>query len=218
EESYHLAAGEKLMKAIAVAAALDAANFGVEELQRTVNLWSPRGLEMFGSELGGGLVKGVFKTLSNGEAQRLYIGEVSEKVRDTNLAIVQAKGRLSREEAEATLRRVVERGEPVRGVGKEDLLYVPDRRFFRIRGLAEYGRYRYGGSDTPGIGYVYLPYGVQGDLLADGPTPVDRRASADYLETVLPDRYRTSRHWAFVQDEFLFNERWGDPVPASDST
>ena len=217
EESYHLAAGEKLMKAIAVAAALEGGNFGVEDLQRTLNMWYPRGLEMFGSELGGALVKGVFKTLSNGEAQRIYIDEVSDKVRDTNLAIVKAKGRLTRDEAEAALRRIVERGETAHGVTQADLLYLPDRRFFRIRGLAEYGRYRYGGSDAPGVGYVYLPYGIHGNLLTDGGRPIDRTAYANYLATALPERYMTSRHWTFVKDEFLFNDRWGQPVPVSDS-
>src|SRR5881397_114712 len=53
EESYHLAAGEKLLKAIAVAGVMDGGNYGIEEVQRTVNMWFPRGLEMFGSELGG---------------------------------------------------------------------------------------------------------------------------------------------------------------------
>ena len=23
----------------------------------------------------------------------------------------------------------------------------------------------------------------------------------------------TSRHWTFVKDEFLFNDKWGDPEP-----
>src|SRR5206468_35146 len=80
EESYHLAAGETLMKAIAVAGILDGGNFGIEDLQQTLNMWYPRGLEMFGSELGGDLVKGVFKTLKNGEAQTIYIDEVRGKV------------------------------------------------------------------------------------------------------------------------------------------
>src|SRR6059036_3284482 len=45
EESYHLAAGEKLLKAIVVAGALDGGNFGLDEVQRSLNMWSPRGLE-----------------------------------------------------------------------------------------------------------------------------------------------------------------------------
>ena len=211
EESYHLAAGETLMKAIAVAATLDGGNFGIEDLQKTLNMWYPRGLEMFGSELGGGLVKGVFKTLTNGEAQKIYIEEVRGKVKDVNLAIIQAKARCTREEAEAALRRIEERGETVHGLTKADLVFLPDRRFFRIRGLAEYGDYRYPGADAAGVGYVYLPHDVRGAMLSRDGKPVDRDDYVEYLRTVLPERYMTSRHWDFVKDEFLFNAKWGEP-------
>jgi len=214
EESYHLAAGETLMKAIAVAAISDGGNFGIEDLQHTLNMWYPRGLEMFGSELGGDLVKGVFKTLKNAEAQRIYIDEVLGKVKDVNLAIVQAKARCTREEAEAILRRVLETREAVKGVGPDDLVFLPDRRFFRIRGLAEYGDYRMAGSEAAGVGYVYLPYDVHGNLLTDRGKPIERGAYVDYLRTVLPDRYMRSRHWEFVKEEFLFNEKWGTPEAA----
>src|SRR5688572_4470071 len=135
EESYHLAAGETLMKAIAVAAISDGGNFGLEDLQQTLNMWYPRGLEMFGSELGGDLVKGVFKTLKNAEAQSIYIDEVRGKVKDANLAIISAKLRCTRGEAEGIFRRL-EKGETVHDLTKDDLLFLPDRRFFRIRGLA----------------------------------------------------------------------------------
>src|SRR5207247_1914792 len=145
EESYHLAAGEKLLKAIAVAGALDGGNFGLEEVQRSLNMWSPRGLEMFGSELGGAAVKGLFKTLGNDEAQRIYLDEVAGKVRDINLAVVGAKLKAPREEAKRALARL-EGGERVDGMAPEDLLRLPHRRFFRIRGLAEYGDYMLPGS------------------------------------------------------------------------
>ena len=211
EESYHLAAGETLMKAIAVAAILDGGNFGIEDLQKTLNMWYPRGLEMFGSELGGDLVKGVFKTLKNAEAQSIYVDEVLGKVKDANLAIVQAKAGCKREEAEAILRRIDDKGETVRGIEPRDLLFLPDRRFFRIRGLAEFGDYRMPGSDAAGVGYVYFPYDVRGKLLTSGGKPLDRGAYVDYLKTVLPERYMRSRHWEFVKEEFLFNEKWGTP-------
>jgi hypothetical protein len=203
------------MKAIAVAATLDGGNFGISDLQKTLNMWYPRGLEMFGSELGGDLVKGVFKTLKNGEAQAIYIEEVRGKVKDVNLAIIQAKGRCTREEAEAVLRRIVDQVETVRGLSKDDLLFLPDRRFFRIRGLAEFGNYRMAGSDAAGVGYVYAPYDVHGSLLTTGGKPIEKDAYAAYLKTVLPDRYMSSRHWTFVKSEFLFNEKWGEPEPAA---
>src|SRR5205814_8681812 len=107
--------------------------------QHTLNMWYPRGLEMFGSELGGDLVKGVFKTLKNAEAQRIYIDEVLGKVKDVNLAIVQAKARCTREEAEAILSRVLETRHADKGVGPDAVVSLPDRRFFRIPALATYG-------------------------------------------------------------------------------
>ncbi len=217
EESYHLAAGETLMKAIAAAAIQDGGNFGVEDLQETINMWYPRGLEMFGSELGGGLVKGVFKTLTNGEAQAIYIEEVRGKVKDVNLAIIQSKARCAKDEAERILARL-EKGETLHGLSKDDLVFLPDRRFFRIRGLQEFGDFRNVGSDSPGVGYVYLPYDVRGNLLTHDGKPINRGDYADYLRTVLPDRYMTSRHWTFVKDEFLFNDKWGEPEAARKSS
>ncbi len=178
-------------------------------------MWYPRGLEMFGSELGGDLVKGVFKTLKNAEAQAIYIDEVLGKVKDANLAIIQAKARCTREEADAILRRIQQKSENVHGLTKDDLLFLPDRRFFRIRGLREFGDYRYEDSDTAGVGYVYLPYDVHGTLMQNGGRPIERDAFVDYLKGVLPARYMTSRHWEFVKDDFLFNEKWGAPEPVS---
>ena len=218
EESYHLAAGETLMKAIAVAGIMDGGNFGIEDLQQTLNMWYPRGLEMFGSELGGDLVKGVFKTLKNSEAQAIYVDEVQGKVKDVNLAIVQARARCSRDEAEAILRRILNQRETIHGLTKDDLIFLPDRRFFRIRGLAEYGDYRMAGSDAAGVGYVYLPYDVHGNLLMEGGRSIERDAYVDYLRTSLPERYMHSRHWEFVKEEFLFNEKWAAAERALDRT
>ena len=213
EESYHLAAGEKLLKAIAVAAVLDGGNFGIADVQKSLNLWFPRGLEMFGSELGGAAVKGIFKTLGNEEAQRIYIDEVAGKVRDVNLAVIAAKMKCTREEAKKILARIESR-ETVPGLGEEDLLKLPDRRFFRIRGLAEYGDYALPGAGFAGVGYVYLPYAVDGTLLTDRGTPIDRERYIEYLSMVLPKRYMESRHFRFVKEEFLFNPKWGEPIHA----
>jgi hypothetical protein len=176
-------------------------------------MWFPRGLEMFGSELGGAAVKGLFKTLGNDEAQRIYMDEVAGKVRDTNLAVVGAKLKVPREEAKRALARI-ESGERVDGLGPEDLLRPPHRRFFRIRGLAEYGDYMLEGSGFSGVGFVYLPFDVNGNLLTENGKPIDRERYIEYLHTVLPKDYMDSRHFRFVKEEFLFNPKWGDPVPA----
>jgi len=215
EESYHLAAGETLLRAIGAAAVLDGGNFGVEDMQKRINMWYPRGLEMFGSELGGMQVKGKFKTLTNDEAQRLYIQEVAGKVRDINLAIVAAKVGVTRDAAEPYLERI-QAGETVHGLAADDLVRQPHRRFFRIRGLAEYGDFQLPGRLGQGVGYVYLPFDVTGNLLTQdgtpGGEPIEREAYADYLKVVLPPEYMSSRHWEFVKREFLHNETWGEPA------
>src|SRR3989442_14536980 len=115
---------------------------------------------MFGSELGGDVVKGVFKTLKNREAQVIYIEEVLGKVKDANLAIIQAKARCSRDEADAGLRRITQKGETVHGLTKDDLLFLPDRRFFRIRRPPEVGEYRNPRSGAPRGGEVRPPSDV----------------------------------------------------------
>jgi len=214
EESYHLAAGEKLMEAIAVASVLEGGNTGVEELQKTLNMWFPRGLEMFGAELGGQMTKGIFKTLSNDEAQRLYIQEVAGKVKNTNLAVIQAKAKVPKEEAERVLARIL-KGEEVHGLTAKDMLYLPDRRFWRIRGLREYGDYALPDANFTGVGYVYLPYDTRGNLLLQDGKPMEREPFLDYLKTALPARYLNSRHMEFVKRDFLFNETWGSPEKVS---
>ena len=220
EESYHLAAGEKLLRAIGAASALNVANFGVEDMQKRINMWYPRGMEMFGSELGGMQVKGKFKTLTNREAQAIYEREVAGKIRDINLSIVAARARCTKDQAEPLVDRILS-GETVHGLTTADLVYQPDRRFFRIRGLTEYGDFQLPGRLGQGVGFVYLPYDVHGTLLtengkADG-KPIAKEDYVEYLRTVLPPEYMTSRHWDFVKRDFLFNPTWGDPVRVTGS-
>src|SRR3972149_5532897 len=105
----------------------------MDHLQTHLNMWFPRGLEMFGSELGGLAVKGKFKTLANGPAQQMYLEESRGKVRDINLSAVAAKVGCSRDAAEVYLERILA-GETVEGLTKDDLLFLPDRRVFPIRG------------------------------------------------------------------------------------
>jgi len=108
----------------------------METLQHSVNKWYPRGLEMFGDERGGDTnVKFGFKDMKNREAQDLYIDEVVRMIRDINTRFLRARfpdetpDRI--DHVLATLER--ERGS-WRGVRYEDLLRIPDRRFFRRKG------------------------------------------------------------------------------------
>ncbi|MFQ6013658.1 MAG: hypothetical protein ACE5LS_08485, partial [Thermoplasmata archaeon] len=213
EESYHLAAGERLTRAIAVAATLDGGNFGIEDLQHTINAWYPRGLEMFGSELSGQQVKGVFKTLANAEAQALFSREVRGKVRDINLAVIMAKARVPRARAAQILHRIQDGGETVEGLGPEDLVRLPDRRFFRFRGLTEFAEYRERDPETGRLGYVYLPYDLDGHLMADGRKPIPREEYIEYLRTVLPKRYLNCKHWEDMKAKFVLHPRWQDSDP-----
>ncbi|MDX1535078.1 MAG: hypothetical protein R3291_05610, partial [Thermoplasmata archaeon] len=210
---YHLAAGERLTKAIAVAATLDGGNYGIEDLQHTINVWYPRGLEMFGSELSGQQVKGVFKTLANAEAQAIFTREVKGKVRDVNLAVIMAKAGVDRSRAAQMLNRIQGMGETVEGLRPEDLLRLPDRRFFRFRGLQEFADFRQRDPETGRLGYVYLPYDLDGHLMVEGRKPIPREEYVEYLKTVLPERYLNCDHWADMRDEFLLNPRWQDSDP-----
>src|SRR2546422_9580140 len=53
EESYHLAAGETLMKAIAVAGVQNGGDVGIEDVRKAPHRRYPPGVGMFGSEGGG---------------------------------------------------------------------------------------------------------------------------------------------------------------------
>ena len=214
EESYHLAAGERLTKAIAVAGTLDGGNFGIKDLQHTINAWYPRGLEMFGSELSGQQVKGVFKTLLNAEAQAIFTLEVEGKVQDINLSVIMDKTGMDRTRASQILKRIQRTGETVQGLGPADLVRLPDRRFFRFRGLTEFADHRERDPETGRLGYVYLPYDLDGQLMADGGKPVPRETYVEYLRTVLPDRYLNCPHWEDMKTKFLLNPRWQDSDPS----
>ena len=61
-------------------------------LQRTLNKWLPRGLEMFGDERGGGTnVKYGMKPMKNAEAQKAYYEEVKKVLHDLNMRYVRAR-------------------------------------------------------------------------------------------------------------------------------
>ena len=61
-------------------------------MQRALNLWFPRGLEMFGNEHGGETaITFGFKDKTNGIAQAEYFEEVRGVVRNMNVAIVQER-------------------------------------------------------------------------------------------------------------------------------
>jgi 1,2-phenylacetyl-CoA epoxidase catalytic subunit len=81
----------------------------MEMLQKAINKWLPRGLEMFGDERGGGTnVRFGLKPMKNAEAQDQYYEEVRKVVRDLNTRYLRARlpdldGETSAEEASREL-------------------------------------------------------------------------------------------------------------------
>jgi benzoyl-CoA 2,3-epoxidase subunit B len=137
EEAFHLAAGVVPMRRWAQKAAQGDPLISMEMIQHAINKWVPRGLEMFGDERGGDTnVKFGFKDLKNGEASDQYHAELVKMVRDINSRFMRARfPELTAEAAETALAGLEQTRGSFRGVKFEDLLRVPDKRFFRRKGI-----------------------------------------------------------------------------------
>ncbi len=176
EEGFHIGSGRMFLKELAVAAADASGRYSVPDIQKALNVWLPRGAEMFGNERGGetALAFG-FKTKTNGTAQSEYMNEVRELIELTNVAMAQVKLRdLPAPEARVLVREVQDTGDSREGIRPEDLLFVPDVKFFRQRGMEE---------------VVYMPYDVCGDLMTENGRPVAGERYLAYLGSVLPDYF-----------------------------
>ena len=136
EEAFHLAAGVVPMRRWVTKAAKGEVYITMEALQKAVNKWLPRALEMFGDERGGGTnVRYGLKPMKNAEAQAQYYEEVEKLLRDLNMRYVRARvKKLTLVEAEKLLERI-EAGETVEGVRPEELLRLPHPDYFRRRGV-----------------------------------------------------------------------------------
>jgi 1,2-phenylacetyl-CoA epoxidase catalytic subunit len=138
EEAFHLASGVKPYRKWATAAGMGESPYSMHNLQTYINKWCPRAYEMFGDERGGGSnVKYGFKDMKNEEAQLMYIEEMKGVVDDVDRCYIQAKfpeDNLDVRQATEIARKIRTQGVDYKGVGQQDLLYVPDRRYFRRRG------------------------------------------------------------------------------------
>jgi hypothetical protein len=182
EEAFHLAAGVIPMRRWAEAAAQSEALITMPALQKAVNKWYGRGLEMFGDERGGKTaLKLGLKDKTNRVAQDEYIAEVEKMLDDINQRYVRARfPQLSRDDADALYARLQAGHGSEQGISwDEDLLRLPDRGFFRRRGE-----------------FAFQLIGVDGARFDD----VER-----YIEHVrdnLPEAYCASldvRHWVDLQ-------------------
>jgi benzoyl-CoA 2,3-epoxidase subunit B len=176
EEGFHIGSGRSFLREIAVMATEGKGDYSIEDIQRHLNVWIPRGLEMFGNERGGETAVAFgFKDRNNSTAQGEYYNEVRELLELVNVAIVQVRvSDISAPDARSLVREVQDTGEDQQGVRPEHLLYVPDTKFFRQRGMEE---------------VVFLPFDVNGELLRENGRPVPGESYIEYLRTVLPDYY-----------------------------
>jgi benzoyl-CoA 2,3-dioxygenase component B len=182
EEAFHLGSGRTLLREIAQRAARGEGNYSIEDIQKALNLWFPRGLEMFGNERGGETaVTFGFKDKTNGAAQAEYIEEVRGVIDNVNIAIVQERlPGISREQAREVVKEIENSGDPKNGINPEEILFLPDVKFFRRRGLEE---------------FVFKPYDVKGQLLTEGGKPISDEKYLEYLSTVLPAHFIGSREY-----------------------
>jgi len=190
EEAFHLGSGRTLLKEIAQMAARGEGDYSIEDMQRALNLWYPRGLEMFGAESGGQTaVTFGFKDRTNGVAQREYVEEVAGIVKNVNVAIVQQRvPELSRPDAHALVDELNNTRETKRGVRQEEVLFRPDHKFFRKRGVEE---------------FAFRPYGVRGELLTENGVPLPPESYLRYLSTVLPANFIDGREYQKYRDQLL---------------
>src|SRR5258708_7539241 len=128
EEAFHLAAGVIPMRRWAEAAVKSDALITMPALQKAVNKWYGRGLEMFGDERGGKTnVKLGLKDKTNRVAQDEYIAEVAKMLDDINQRYVRARfPHLSRDEADAIYARAKADHRTAAGLSwATDLLKLP---------------------------------------------------------------------------------------------
>jgi len=141
EEAFHLSSGVNALRKWAAAAARDEGNVSIPTLQRHINKWVPRGLEMFGDERGGrSAMEFGFKDMTNGPAMQQYHQEMKEELIDTvNWEIVRTRDpRVSREDGPKIADRILETGDAQFGLHREDVVYLPSEKFNRRRGLYEF--------------------------------------------------------------------------------
>ncbi len=173
EEAFHLASGVVPMRRWMMQAAKGEGLISVDMLQRALNKWLPRGLEMFGDERGGGTnVRYGLKPMKNAEAQQQFYVEVGKLVRDLNVRYLRARNpSFGPSEADAALDLILA-GETVEGIRRDDLVHMPHPEFYRRRGVP-----------------AFKMIGFAGEAFNELP------AYLRHLEQHLPDAYRAGRDY-----------------------
>lgn len=199
EEGFHIGSGRGFLKELALGALNDGGRYSMDDIQRSLNAWIPRGIEMFGNERGGETAMAFgFKDRNNGTAQAEYHGEVREVLELINVEIAKSKIKdISAPDARTLVREVQDTGETIKGIRPDDLLFVPDVKFFRKRGIEE---------------IALMPYDVRGTLLTENGKPIAPEKYLEYLATVLPDYFMKTREFEKYRAALLGNSA---PAPGS---
>ena len=179
EEAFHLATGVVPMRRWLEAAAQGDAFITPEQIQKSINKWVPRGLEMFGDERGGDTnIKLGFKDMKNRDAQSKYYDEVAKLLHDLNLRFLRARyPSRSPEDIERMLATLLRERSTVEGTRYDEILKMPHRTFFRRRGEPS-----------------FLMVSVEGDPIADVEDYIR------HLAQVLPAAYLASRDMTQYRD------------------
>jgi benzoyl-CoA 2,3-dioxygenase component B len=193
EEGFHIGSGRGFLRELAVGATTQSGRYSIDDIQKALNVWIPRGLEMFGNERGGETAVAFgFKDRNNGTAQSEYYNEVREVLELINVEIAKAKVKdLTAPDARTLVREVQDTGERLQGVAPEDLLFAPDVKFFRARGLEE---------------IVFMPFDVHGAMLMEDGKPISSEQYRAYLRTVLSPSYLENREFQKYEQALLGRE------------
>jgi 1,2-phenylacetyl-CoA epoxidase catalytic subunit len=176
EEAFHLLAGTVPLRRWMEKAAKGSTYITSEDIQKAINKWLPRGLEMFGDERGGGTnVRYGLKPMKNKEAQDQYYREVASLVEGINVRFVRARlPEISSSRSQEILDEIVRERKPVEGIAWDDLIHMPHPHFFRRRGVP-----------------AFELTGWEGETYEDVDT------YARHLMKMLPDSYRAGRDFRF---------------------
>src|SRR5437667_3857861 len=172
EEGYHIGSGRGFLKELAIGATTDRGSYSTEDIQRALNAWVPRGLEMFGNERGGETAVAFgFKDRNNGTAQGEYFNEVREVLELVNVEVARTKIKvLSAPDARSHVRVVQDTGVRIKQIAPKNRITEHVSKYTRRRGMEE---------------IIFMPYDVYGNLIAENGKPVNGGRYLSYLATVL---------------------------------
>jgi 1,2-phenylacetyl-CoA epoxidase catalytic subunit len=181
EEAFHLAAGVMPLRRWLEGAAKGNPLVTVKTIQKSINKWIPRGLEMFGDERGGSKnLRFGFKDKTNIEAQSKYYEELKKLIFNLNQRYLRARYPDKSPDEIDALYKLLSEGNAANGVKPDEILRMPHREFFRRRGEPAYRMVGHAGEKFTGVDdYVmHLSHHLPEPYLAS-------RHMRDYIEGLM---------------------------------